>query len=251
LPRKVTNGAIGVTANYELSDQIMIRGGLTYSVVGGADRYSNRSDLVLRNLSFETSLVEFSVLGEYYLFNLNDRPYSPYFFAGLAAFHFNPYAYDANHQKVYLRPLSTEGEGIAGYPDRKQYSLMQMAIPFGGGVKFAINEKLRLGVEVGLRKLFTDYLDDVSKNYVDPADLLAAKGQEAVDISYRGDEVNGGTPAYPQKSVQRGNPKNKDAYYFVGLHLTYKLGQGEGGGIFGGRGGGGRRSRNGCPANPL
>ena len=222
--KKVTNGAIGITANYELTDQIMLRSGLTYSIIGGADRFSNRADLVLRNLSFETSLLELSVLGEYYLFNLNDRAYSPYFFAGLAVFHFNPYAYDANHRKVYLKPLGTEGEGITGYPDRKGYSLMQIAIPVGGGVKFAVNDKLRIGVEIGLRKLFTDYLDDVSKNYISPVDLLTARGQEAVDISYRGDEVAGGDPNYPQKTEQRGNPKNKDAYYFTGIHLTYKLG---------------------------
>ena len=177
------------------------------------------------------------LLGEYYLFNLNERKYSPYFFAGLAVFHYDPYAY-LNRQKYYLRPLSTEGQDITGYPDRKNYSLNQLAIPFGGGVKFAVNENLRVGLEVGLRKIFTDYLDDVSKNYVDPADLFTARGPLAVDISYRGDEIVGGFPSYPQKTVQRGNPKNKDAYYLVGLHLTYRLGAGGngggGGGIFGG-----------------
>jgi hypothetical protein len=59
--------------------------------------------------------------------------------------------------------LSTEGQGI--YPDKKPYSLWQPTIPFGGGVKFAITENLRIGFEIGLRKLFTDYLDDVSTSY--------------------------------------------------------------------------------------
>jgi hypothetical protein len=83
-------------------------------------------------------------------------------------------------------------------------------------------------------------------NYIDPADLLAAKGQLAVDLSYRGDEVAGGSQLYPPKSDQRGNPKNKDVYYFAGLHVTYKLGSGGGGG-FGGHGG--RKSHTGCPVN--
>ncbi|MEO7393628.1 MAG: DUF6089 family protein, partial [Chitinophagaceae bacterium] len=242
-PKKVTNGAIGITINYELTDQFIIRGGFTYAVVGGADRFSDQTDAQLRNLSFETSIAEFSVVGEYYLQNLYESRFSPYAFAGLAMYHYNPYAYNSNSQKTFLKPLSTEGQGISGYPDRQPYSLTQFAIPFGGGIKFAITENLRIGAEVGIRKLFTDYLDDVSKNYIDPNDLLAARGQEAVDMSYRGGEVTGGSLMYPDKTVQRGNPKTKDYYYFTGLHLTYKLGSGMGGG------GNGRKSRTGCPTN--
>lgn len=63
----------------------------------------------------------------------------------------------------------------------------------------SLNDNLRIGVEAGLRKLFTDHLDDVSGNYVDEADLLAAKGQLAVDLSYRGDEVAGAAWSILQK----------------------------------------------------
>ncbi len=240
-PKKVTNGAIGITANYELKDQIMLRTSLTYSIIGGADRFNKDPDLQLRNLAFETSIVEFSLVGEYYLFNLYERKYSPYVFGGLALYKFNPYAFDINMQKVYLQPLSTEGQGIAGYAG-KPYKLTQMALPLGGGFKFAINDNLRVGVELGLRKLFTDYLDDVSGNYADELDLLAAKGQLTVDMSYRGDEA-GGSLVYPAKGAQRGSPKFKDVYYFTGVHLTFRLG-GENSGGFGGS-----KSRMGCPVN--
>ena len=237
-PKKVTNGAVGVTVNYEVTDFLMVRAGLTYSVVGGADRYSKKTDMRLRNLSFETNIFEFSAVGEYHLLNLNESNYSPYVFAGLAIYKFNPYAYDDGGQKQYLRPLSTEGQGINGYADRIPYSLTQFAIPFGGGVKFAVNDDFRIGVEVGLRKLFTDYLDDVSKNYIDPIDLQAARGFKAVDISYRSDEV-GGSLTYPGKDQQRGSPKSKDYYYFAGIHLTYRLGIENNNG--------GNRSQLGCP----
>ncbi len=240
-PKKLTNGVIGITGNYEISDQIMVRAGLSYTIVGGADRYSEKPDLVLRNLSFETTILEFHAVGEYYLLNIYDRRYSPYFFAGLAVYKFDPYAYSGN-QKIMLKPLSTEGQGISGYG--KNYSLTQLAIPLGVGVKFAINDNLRIGLEGGMRKLFTDFLDDVSGNYADPADLLAAKGQMSVDFSYRGDEVTGGSPVYPAKGAQRGSPKNKDFYYFTGLHLTYRLGGDNGGG-----GSGGRKKGMGCPTN--
>ena len=245
-PKKVTNGVIGVTVNYELMDQVMIRGGLNYSILGGADRYSRDTALVHRNLSFETSLVELNLLAELYLFNLYNQKYSPYIFGGLAVYHFNPYTYDGVN-RVYLKPLSTEGQGLSQYPGRKPYALTQLALPFGGGFKYAISDNLRIGIEVGLRKLFTDYLDDVSTSYADEADLLAAKGQQAVDLAYRGDEVPGGNPNYPLKNAQRGGAKNKDWYYFAGLHLTFRLG-GNGGSSHGLIGG--KKSKYGCPTVP-
>lgn len=252
IPKKVTNGAIGVTVNYELTPQIMLRGGFTYSVVGGADRYAHDDSMLARNLAFETHITEFSAIGEYYFFNLDEQKFSPYVFGGLAVFHFNPYAYSGTTDKIFLKPLSTEGEGLSAYPDRKPYALTQMALPFGGGVKYAFNDRVRLGLELGIRKLFTDYLDDVSSRYVDPADLLAARGQQAVDMSYRGDELPGGNPNYPAKGAQRGGVKHKDSYYFFGLHLTYRLGTGENSnrsGVFGGGNFlGGKKKGYGCPS---
>lgn len=243
-PKKVTNGAVGIDLSYELNDHALLRAGFIYSVVGGADRYSDKADFRSRNFSFETSLYEFSLLGEYDLLNIYETRYTPYLFAGVAMYKFDPYTYDINNQKIFLQPLRTEGQGITGYPDRKPYKLTQFAIPVGGGVKFALGDNFRIGIEAGLRKLFTDYLDDVSTNYIDPADLLAAKGPTAVSISYRSDEV-GGSLVYPTKVEQRGSPKSKDYYYFTGIHLTYRLGAGGGGYS----GGGGKKSRTGCPTN--
>lgn len=238
-PQKVTNGAIGITGNYELTDNIMLRAGYTFSRVGGADRFNDDPFLLERNLAFETAINEFSLMGEYYISNLYVNRFSPYIMGGLAVYHFNPYAFNGSTQKIFLQPLGTEGQGIPGYG--KSYKLTQLAIPFGGGVKYALTDNLHLGLEVGFRKLFTDYLDDVSSFYADPADLLAARGQLAVDMSYRGDELPNGDPNYPAKGYQRGGPDQKDFYYFTGLHLTYRLGTGSNAV--------GRRNRTGCPVN--
>ncbi|HWJ90600.1 MAG TPA: DUF6089 family protein [Flavisolibacter sp.] len=216
-------GAVGFTVNYEASGRLSLRGGFTYAKLAGADSLSKKADLRLRNLSFQTAISELSLVGEFNTLNLDERRWSPYVFAGLAVFHFNPYAYDRTGRKVFLRPLSTEGQDLSGYPDSKSYSLTQLAIPFGGGIKLNVNDRVRIALELGMRKLFTDYLDDVSGNYADPNDLLAAKGPQSVDLSYRGDEAPGGNLNYPLKGAQRGSPKYKDFYYITGLHLIYRL----------------------------
>ncbi len=241
-----TGGALGLDLTYEYNEHINIRGGFTYARISGFDRYSNKQALLDRNLSFETAINEFSLVGEYNIFNLYDTKFTPYVYAGIAVFHYNPFAYDIGGNKTYLKPLSTEGQGITGYNNRP-YALTQPAIPLGIGIKFAVTDDIRIGLEAGYRKLFTDYLDDVSKGYIDAGDLLAARGQKAVDMAYRGDETTTGSPLYPAKGAQRGNSKNKDSYYFVGLHLTFRLGGSDGGGRSSGRRS--FRKEYSCPAN--
>jgi len=238
---KQTNGAIGLTAHYELTDKFLLRAAYTYAKVNGADYYNSDSSLKARNLSFESSISEFSVVGEYYFFNLYERRLSPYVFGGAAVFHFSPYTYDTKGEHTHLQQLSTEGQGLPGY--KKPYKLTQLAIPFGGGLRFALNDNVRIGLELGLRKLFTDYLDDVSTVYADQNELLAFKGPEAVELAYRGDELQNSNLTYPAAGSQRGGAKLKDWYYFTGLNISLRLGSKGTGGGFGNR-------RMGCPTNP-
>jgi hypothetical protein len=215
--------SLGAGIQYDLSMHFSLLSNLTYGKVGASDSYSHFADLRARNLSFETNIGEWNVLLEYNLLDLRDHRFTPYVFVGAAVYHFNPYAYDTTGKKVYLRPLSTEGEGLPQFPDRKEYALTQMAIPFGGGIKFRISDRVTLAYEIGLRKLFTDYLDDVSKTYVSEPVLLAAKGPEAVEMAYRGNEIEGGA-AYPAAGSPRGGSKHDDWYYMSGLRVTIALG---------------------------
>lgn len=216
-----TNGHIGFSLYYELFDQLLIRTNLNYAKINGDDRYNSSEYLTRRNLRFESTILEIAATGEFHLFNLYNKRYSPYLFAGFALFYFNPYAQDSAGGKVYLKPLSTEGQGI--YADRKPYKKIQPAIPAGIGIRFAINENIRLGLEAGFRKTFTDYLDDVSTTYPDAAELFNARGQLAVDYSYRTDELADGSPAFPSKGEQRGGSEYKDNYYFTALTLSFRL----------------------------
>ncbi len=231
--------SVGLGLSYDLSSKFSIRSGFTYGVVEGDDKKNTSAKgNDARNLNFKTAISELHVGLEYNFFNIEGTSLTPYVFVGLAVFHFNPYTKDTAGNKVYLHPLSTEGEGLAAYPDRKEYKLTQLSIPFGGGLKFKLSESLCVGLELGIRKLFTDYLDDVSTTYVDKTILFNAKGAKAVELAYRGNEIAPGT-SYPANNTQRGNPKRKDLYYFSGIRISKLLTA---------NGGGGRKNnKTGCP----
>jgi hypothetical protein len=208
----------GLGLQYDLTQHFSVLSNLTFGKVGASDMYAAQADVRARNLSFQTDISEWNLLLEYNLLSLRSHTFTPYVFAGVAVYHFNPFAYDSTGRKVYLQPLSTEGEGLPQYPNVKPYALTQLAIPFGGGIKFRISDKVVLAYEIGLRKLFTDYLDDVSGHYVDQNVLLAAKGPEAVQMAYRGGELKGGA-GYPPAGTRRGSPNTKDWYYFSGIRV--------------------------------
>jgi hypothetical protein len=149
---------------------------------------------------------------------LNNSWFTPYVFAGVGLYHFKPYTHAEDGTKTFLQPLSTEGQGIVA--GKKEYKLTQFNIPLGIGATYAISEDIRVGLELGYRKLFTDYLDDVSSEYVDQGVLLAARGQAAVDLAYRGDEVGAGT--YPAAKTNRGGANEKDGYYYMALTVTVR-----------------------------
>ena len=204
--------------------------GFNIAHVGASDKF-NKPDLVARNLSFQSKIFEWNVMAEYNLFDLNEHRFTPYAFAGLAVYHFNPYAYDTLGNKIYLRPLSTEGEGLPQSAN-KEYGLTQLAIPFGVGIKLRVTSNVVLSYEISFRKLFTDYLDDVSKRYVDEATLLTDKGPVAVEMAYRGDEIKNGAP-YPAGGSLRGNSKYNDWYYFSGIRVSISFGDGYNGEEYG------------------
>ena len=227
--------ALGAGLLYEFTDKLYGRFNFTAGKISADDKKDNRNSD--RNLNFTSGIFDLHLGAEYHILSLYDRSIAPYIFAGISYFHFNPKTIDANGNKVALKPLSTEGEGF--YPGRSAYNLNQFAIPFGGGLKMALSDKIIVGVELGMRKAFTDYLDDVSSTYVDENLLRSNRGQQAVDLAFRGDELNHGA-TYPADGAQRGSTKYKDWYYFTGATLAYQLGSGSN------RNGG--KNKTGCPA---
>ena len=214
--------ALGATIRKPLSRWFSIRGGINYGHLEAADRY-NRDYLKLRNLSFYTTLKEAYVALEADLLNIEKTRFTPYFFGGIAVFHFNPWTHDDAGQKVYLKPLSTEGEGLKDFPTQRSYALTQFALPFGAGVRYAISDNVQICFELTQRKTFTDYLDDVSSFYVDYQTLLDAKGPKAVELAYRGIPGPNSNASYPAHGEQRGTPTEMDWYYTGGFTIDIKL----------------------------
>lgn len=207
-------GSIG--AHYDLTGNITARTYFSFSSLSADDK-TGTATMKARNLSFNSRLFEWELSAQYNFLTLNYNWCTPYVFAGIGVFNFKPYTYHGD-TKSYLQPLSTEGQGLPG--GAKPYKLTQFNIPLGLGALYAVNEDIRVGLELGYRKTFTDYIDDVGGSYYDEAALLAGRGPVAVDLAYRGDEVGSGP--YPADKTVRGGGKAKDGYYYAALTITVR-----------------------------
>lgn len=182
----------------------------------------DRADLRARNLSFKTTVWDLSAMIEYDLLNLKKYKFTPYAFVGFGVFYFNPYTIDASGYKQFLRYLGTEGQGLDAYPGRRLYKRFECNIPFGGGVKWAATKKLTFQLEFNYRRTNTDYIDDVSRSGYPSKALLDARNPRTATLTWRGGEVGSG-PYPTNPGLNRGNPKNNDAYYTTELKVAFRL----------------------------
>ncbi|HEY8365721.1 MAG TPA: DUF6089 family protein [Bacteroidia bacterium] len=175
-----------------------------------------------RNQSFRTNLLEASVMGEINFFwyepgavKKNVSRWTPFIFGGVGGFYFQPQA-KYNGAWVNLHNLGTEGQGIV--PGRKPYKRIQPVIPFGLGIKATPFRGFIITIDWGMRMTFTDYLDDVSTTYVDPAILNQIGGKPAIEIA---DQSPGSSVSNIDR--QRGFARTKDWYGYLGVHLSIRI----------------------------
>lgn len=218
-----TKPAGGVVFRYNFNPRMAVRGNILVGSLEAHDEFSPSAAQNQRNLNFRSPLQELSGQLEFnfldYMIGNEKKKFTPYIFIGLAVFQFSPKGQLGNNW-VNLQPLGTEGQGLVGGASKKKYKLTQMSLPFGVGVKANLSKNIGLTIEWGMRKTFTDYLDDVSKRYYDPAVLAAARGAQAALLS---DPSIGVDPNYSNVGRQRGNPTTKDWYSFAGIVLSIKL----------------------------
>jgi hypothetical protein len=215
------HGSAGIFLRLLHNDFLNMRLQLQYGKVSGTDADAPESRR-FRNLSFQSNIWEVALIEEWNIFGLNaDRGkiVTPYLAGGIALFRFNPKT-DYLGQLIELQPLGTEGQGIPGFDP--PYALVQLAIPMGGGVKIALGQDATLGLEIMGRKLFTDYLDDVSTRYPDYQTLLRENGLLAATLSNRQGELPGADPVVIPGTV-RGNPDFQDWYFFSTVSFAFAL----------------------------
>jgi hypothetical protein len=191
-----------------------------------------------RNLDFRSNISEIYIGAEVFPLMLfsgiaeNNPRMRPYGVIGIGMFHFNPQGSltDANGNKTWydLHKLRTEGQGMTEYPDKKPYSLTQYNIPMGAGIKYFLSDRFNISTEVLYRKSFTDYIDDVSTEYIDPNLFsIYLSASDAAIARQIHDKVYGiVTPGVTRYApgTQRGNPKQNDAYFSLLLKFGVRLG---------------------------
>ncbi len=219
--------AASVFFRKNLGNYIAVRLGASYAQLGYSDKYNDfNKQMFTRNLSFNSNVWELSLQGDFNFFRFMpgepDYSFTPYITFGAGIFTYDPYAY-LRDEKILLRPLNTEGQGSTLYPDRKPYSSMAISIPFGGGIKYAFNDRINIGFEVLYRFTNTDYLDDVSTTYVDQAVFPPnpdGSPSNALLLSDRSYEL-GAPIGIPNR--QRGNSKQNDHFVTAMFHVTFNL----------------------------
>ncbi len=264
-----TKPALGLTFVHRFGPRYTLISEFIYGSLRGSDSESadfndaeNGKYRYQRNLSFRNRIKELSVVAYFDLFENSGRyisrvKWTPYVFVGVSGFLHNPQAQAPTTdlkgnplpeagQWVDLRPLGTEGQystllSTDANSGIQPYSKVQVAIPIGIGARFRINDVMDFWAEIGFRYTFTDYLDDVSRNYVD---LGVLNGPLAKAMSYRSNELpanqlptlkpyvarDGQTystiPGYGSESASnlRGSKKDNDVYMVTSLRLTYILG---------------------------
>ncbi len=290
---RFTRPNIGIFVEKKFRPQFSARLGLNWGRVLASDeetadpasghdmfRYirnaSFRNDIFELNTTFRWDLMSSELLNKE--FYQRPKQFVPYVMGGLAVFYHAPKA-KAPLTKIGggdpdwgadewtdLQPLGTEGQGRGSYTRYlangdsitrdlgKKYSKVQIAIPLGFGIRKKLSNRIDIAFEFSYRFLLTDYLDDVSKNYVDlgvfeddelakafhDRSLEGDRSEKLAEMAGNGElyrmlnrytytGVDGkvyntfdgfGSDPYIDASI-RGNQKDNDVYMLTGFHLMY------------------------------
>lgn len=231
-----TRQAISVGLRYKLTPFLSLHSHLTWGTVRGDDKLTTEYFRNNRNLNFRSNIYELNVNMEAALLSgkegsryrlrgvrrTSSFEASAYVFAGIGVFHFNPQG-QYNDKWYDLQPIGTEGQGIS--PSRERYNRTQLCIPLGIGGRYFFNRRWGVGLELGIRKTFTDYIDDVSKTYYDNAAIVQNNPSLGPVAGYLADPSisaqNG--EAITSAGQQRGDPRDNDAYMFAIFSIHYKI----------------------------
>ena len=199
------NLSFGPRLRYNYDQRVGLKGLLTIGEISADDANSNNSFDRDRNFAFTSQLIEGALVGEfnflpYSALDSKSRLATPFLFLGVG--------YTKHNPKAQLNGilLSTKGLQTEGVNFKKNI----LSVPIGVGYKIRTN---RFGFEFtwGIRKTNSDYLDDVSTNFIDASN---SSGQTNIANTTQYENV---------ANVKRGDQYNKDWYVFTGLTIFVNL----------------------------
>lgn len=214
-PLKISGHSAGLFVRANLDPNWGLSLNYTNGSIAARDSKSSNIQFQKRNLSFSNNLNELSLLVDFNFFDYfaggGFRSFSPYLYTGIAGVIFNPTT-EYNGVKYELPLYQTE---------TKAYKTYALALPLGIGVKYRVGENWSLVGNIGYRTAYTDYLDDVSGNYPDPADYSNDPSIKSIQIALSDRSGELGGQIIGAKGVQRGDFRKRDTYMFVGIGITY------------------------------
>ncbi|HTF03543.1 MAG TPA: DUF6089 family protein [Bacteroidia bacterium] len=239
----LTKPAVSIGARYRKGRYWGYKAAFSWGTVSGFDYLTTEKYRHNRNIHFKSNIFEFAAVTEFYF--TKERPghiykykklkgwrhidVQTYLFAGIGGFWYNPKG-SYHGTWLALQPLGTEGQGVK--PGTKKYNRLSVCVPIGLGFKYALDRRWSIGLEMGLRKTFTDYIDDVSTVYYDPAEIALNNGNLGAAASFFANPSQGEITAAENDGVdptgigqQRGDATDNDSYMFVHVTVNYKLGK--------------------------
>jgi len=217
---KDTRWATGLFWRYRFHPIFATQVNFGYQRIQGRDENSENYARQARNLNFRNDIFDFSARIEYYpqALTITDvgyrgvyrLDYQTYFTVGVGGVINNPKAdYLGDKNYVKLRSFMTEGEN---------YSPVALMLPMGGGFFFTYKRYHRFGLELIWNWTFTDYLDDISDQYVALSDPVAAQyANQFVPGPGQPDPLNF-EPGSP-----RGDPTDRDNYMLLTFNYSYLI----------------------------
>lgn len=216
-PLAFNDWAAGAFVKYNFDHTWGIRGNFAYANTYAYDAHSRVQQRRERNLGFFGPIMEAALLVDFNFFKwLPQRGrvvYTPYIFAGVGGIQFEPKWYnvlDPSVPTINLRNYTTEN---INYKNRA------ITIPFGAGFKYNLRGPWSVGIELGYRLAFTDYLDDVSGTY--PNLSYANRGNDLA--TYLADPSTAVPYMPPSPGTQRGDGRPYDSFMTVGITLSYTI----------------------------
>lgn len=208
----------GVLGKWNFNTRVALRSSINFGQISANDANSDNNFNRSRNLNFSSNIwdlttgIEFNFLE--HVRGSKFETYTPFVFLGGSIFRYNPTT-ELDGVKYNLQEFGTEGQDIG-----EEYFRLSGGLTIGGGFKYDVSSDLTFTAEFTTRRVFTDYIDDVSTTFPDQARLTAVRGPIATALSDRSLQDGIGI-----EGRQRGDSSDKDRYTFISFSITKYFGR--------------------------